>query len=200
MVVRGDDHDPAGLSQVAQGPDHRLHLDVVQGRGGFVGQQQRRVVGQRAGDRDPLLLATGQHPRPVSHALGQPEPRKQLLGPRPRGAPVEAGQAQWRLDVLPGGQAGQQLEPLEDQADPASAVPGQLPRVEPGKVGAVQRDAAGLRGEDPGQAGQQGGLAATTGAEQQDQFAGMGLGLEAVQRTHDVVTAGELHGQIADRK
>jgi hypothetical protein len=24
--------------------------------------------------------------------------------------------------------------------------------------------------------------------------------LEAVQRTHDVVTAGELHGQIADRK
>ena len=46
----------------------------VEVAGRLVGQNQRRIVGQRAGQRDALLLATGQLRRIVMGAAGETRP------------------------------------------------------------------------------------------------------------------------------
>jgi hypothetical protein len=56
LVVGGDHHDPAGLGEIPEQAEHALDLDVVQVRGRLIRQDQRRVMGQGAGDGDPLLL------------------------------------------------------------------------------------------------------------------------------------------------
>ena len=50
--------------------------------GRLVGQHDRRIVGQRARERDALLLAAGQLRRIVMRAPGQPHFLEQRVGPR----------------------------------------------------------------------------------------------------------------------
>ena len=59
------------LRQVADGHQHLLHRLRVEGRGHFVEQHDVRVHGQRAGDRDALLLAAGQFAR-IALLLARP--------------------------------------------------------------------------------------------------------------------------------
>ncbi len=82
----GDEHDRAALGgELAEQREHRgARLDVeVAGR--LVGQQQRRVVDQRAGDREALLLAAGELVRERAGDVAQPEPVDQR--PRPARPP-----------------------------------------------------------------------------------------------------------------
>ena len=85
--MRGDDHDATGLRQLAEQAQHAVDLDVVEVRGGLVGQHERRVVRERARDRDPLLLAARQVAGAVVHAVGEADLLEQLDGARPRLAP-----------------------------------------------------------------------------------------------------------------
>ncbi len=89
----------------------------VQLAGRLIGQQQRRLVGQRAGDGDPLLLATRQLVRPMVRPIRQPHQAQQLGDPLLAQLRLRRDQAQRHLDVLGGGQDGQQPEGLEDEAD-----------------------------------------------------------------------------------
>ena len=73
-------------------------LARVQVAGRLVGEHDRRVVGQRARERDPLLLAAGQLRRIVMGAAGQPDFLQQLLGARPRVG--DAGDLHRHRDVL----------------------------------------------------------------------------------------------------
>ena len=59
-VVRGDHDNPLTSRQLADQPQHLLDLNEVQVRRGFVGQDQRRVKCDRAGDCHPLLLTAAQ--------------------------------------------------------------------------------------------------------------------------------------------
>ncbi len=47
---------------------------VVEIAGRLVGEQDLRVVGERADDRDALLLAAGEPRRAVAEARGEPDP------------------------------------------------------------------------------------------------------------------------------
>ena len=78
-----------------QTPEQLEHLQRarrVERAGGLVRQQQRRLVHQRAGDREPLALAAGEDAGEVVRLLAQPEqveqaPRARLRAParaRPR--------------------------------------------------------------------------------------------------------------------
>ena len=91
--------------------------------------QDRRVVHQRARDRDPLLLAARELAR-VGPALAD-EPHLGQHPHHPRGDRVapRAGDLERERDVLRRGAVLQQPEVLEHDAEPA-AEPGDLVRLE----------------------------------------------------------------------
>ncbi len=93
-----------------------------------------------------------------------------------------SGQLQRQGDVLHDRQRGQQVEGLEDEADPVAAQLGQLGVVQAGEVGAADGDRAG------------GGLDQSRGAVQEGALAGSG-------RSHDggEGAVGEPHGEPAER-
>ena len=123
VVVGRDDDDAAVGAQVAQERDDPLGLDVVEVGGGLVGQQDRRVGRQPAGDRDALLLAAGELVGPLARALGQADP---LRGARRPGRiavlAADPGQEQRDGDVLAGRERRDEVEGLEHEADRALAI------------------------------------------------------------------------------
>ena len=79
VVSRHDDEAFAGR-EFADQPQHLFDLDEVQVRGGLVGQDQRRIKRDRAGDGDALLLPTAEVSRAVPHPVLQTHPLQQFLG------------------------------------------------------------------------------------------------------------------------
>src|SRR5438552_5433033 len=84
--------------------------------GDLVGEQQIGLVGQRDGDRYPLDLA----PRELSGRVMQPGPEAQLVQqlPGPMASPAASRQPDRKLDVLQGGEKGNQVPALLDDAHP----------------------------------------------------------------------------------
>ena len=87
----------------------------VQVAGRLVGEDDLRIIRERARQRDALLLAAGKLRRIVVRAAGQSDLLEQLLGPRPRVG--DAGDLHRHRDVLVGGQRRDQVKELEDEAD-----------------------------------------------------------------------------------
>ena len=81
-LVRRDDHrHPLGL-ELAHDLEHLADQLGVERARDLVEQQRARARRQRAGDRDPLLLAAREAVGVVVLAPGQPEAREQLARPR----------------------------------------------------------------------------------------------------------------------
>ena len=78
VVVRGHDDDTTGTGEPAHDPEHGLDLDVVEVRGGLVGEDQRWVEAERPRDGDALLLPAGQVTGVVMRALRQADLLEQL--------------------------------------------------------------------------------------------------------------------------
>ena len=95
----------------------RLRRRLVEIARGLVGQQQRRPHHQRARHRHPLLLAPGEHARPVLEALAQADPRQQFRRADARFDRRQAADAHRHLDVFERGELRQQVMELEDEAD-----------------------------------------------------------------------------------
>ena len=69
-IVRDQQHGRAAfLTDLPQGIQHQLARLGVEVAGRFVGEDQRRVVRQRTGNRDTLLLAARQLGRTVVHPV-----------------------------------------------------------------------------------------------------------------------------------
>ena len=66
----------------------------VEVAGRLVGEQQRRAVDQRPGDRDALLLAAGELRRVVVQPVAQADALEQLRGPV---AALAVGEVGWRV-------------------------------------------------------------------------------------------------------
>jgi hypothetical protein len=120
------DHDDGLGVPVHRGPQQVEDLAAgagVQRAGRLVGEQHSGPGDQGTGDGHPLLLPAGQLARPVPGAVREAhlgERRGHLAGRRP--AP---GQAQRQGHVLRRGQRRDQVERLEDEADPGPAELGQ---------------------------------------------------------------------------
>ena len=112
-----DDGQAQALVDFAQQTEDRLSGFGVQGRGGFVAQQNRRIVHQRTGNAHTLFLAA-RRLRRVSRVLAlqanQLQQLTHLLLPLQLG---HARHLEWQLDVLPHGLGRHQIEVLEDHAD-----------------------------------------------------------------------------------
>ena len=98
MIVGGDDHGEAGgAHELGQRLEHMLGGVRVEIAGRLVGKQDARRIGDRARDRDPLLLAAGELGRPMGQPLLQAEIAQQfgarrlrLLARRGRGSSAAA--------------------------------------------------------------------------------------------------------------
>ena len=78
-IVGGDDDgEPGGAHQLRQRVEHVLGGVRVEIAGRLVGQQNPRRIGNRARDRDALLLAARELRRPVREALLEAEIGEQI--------------------------------------------------------------------------------------------------------------------------
>ena len=125
-VVGGDDDEALTGREFADQPQHLLDLNEVQVCGGLVGQDQRRVESDRAGDGDALLLSAAEVAGAVPHPVLQTDPLQQFLGALARLPAVHACRVHRHHHVLDRGQAGQQVERLEHDPDRAAPVHRQL--------------------------------------------------------------------------
>ena len=96
----------------------------VEVAGRLVGEDDGRPRDERAGDRDPLLLAAGELRRAVRAPVVRPTRRS---APRTRPRRACAGDGGAGAGCSPRGQHRQQVEELEDEADVLAAKLGQLP-------------------------------------------------------------------------
>src|SRR5829696_6216890 len=149
-VVR-DDHDRRSEAAV-QVADERQDLFAGAGveiAGGFVGEQDWRVDGQRASDGDALALAAGELVGEMVHPRFELHERKQLTRALLDFLARPAAQVQRQADVLERRQRRQQVEELEDEPDLVAADSGQLIVGEAGERFAVDADLSRSRAVEP---------------------------------------------------
>ncbi|HEX2810792.1 MAG TPA: hypothetical protein VHN80_31900 [Kineosporiaceae bacterium] len=152
--VAGHEHGRAGPCQLADDPAQLDPGARIQTRGRLVEQQHARGVHQRAGQSQPLLLATAEHLGRAVRQVDQVHQLQQLVDPpasRRPGQPVGIGD---------GGQhfaAGQRLPGAEHVRHPPGAA-ADLQRLG-NRVEAGHAHRPGVRDEQGGQHQQQGGLA-----------------------------------------
>src|SRR5260370_3407834 len=145
-VIRvGDHHDRPTLGVELAEKFHDFETRFgVEVPGWFIGQQNRRVGHQRAGDGDALLLPARELVGEVAGSLQETDRFERGHGPLPP-LLVVAGVDQGHLDVVHRARSRNQVVGLEDKADLSIANPGQLVIRQVGDVVAVENVAAGGR-------------------------------------------------------
>ena len=91
--IVGDRHHGLAVlvDQFAQHLEHLLAGLGIERAGRLVGEDDRRLVGERARHRDALALAAGQLVRPLVHVIGEAERAEQIVRARAHGlAPTGA--------------------------------------------------------------------------------------------------------------
>jgi len=197
--VVADDHHRAVVlsSELAQQTGDLTADGGVEVGGGLVGQDDRRIVGERAGDRHPLLLPAGELLRPETEPVAEPDALQQSTGALVGGV-AGAGEVARQLDVLGDGERRQQVEVLEDEAEAAGAQARQAPLGGAGDVQAADLDDTGGRPQHRPQHQQQGGLAAAGRAHEQHHLAGVDVQVDAADGGHGQLTLAEGLGEPGD--
>ena len=118
-VVRRDEHGRAAGVDVTE-QVHDLEREIrIEVAGGFIGQDERRLVDQRPRDRDALLLAAAELQGVRVHPVLEAQPLEHLEGPALLLHRRGAQHAGHEPDVVQHGLRRDQLEVLEDEADGA---------------------------------------------------------------------------------
>ncbi len=156
----------------------------IERAGGLVGEQQRRPVGERAGDRHALTLAARERSRQHVGLLGNAHLLEQLQGARAALAPRHAGVEHRQLDVAHDGGLGQQVVLLEDEADLLVANRRQLGAGQPLDLRAVEREGAGGRAVEAAEDRHQRALARARGPDQGHELAAGDVEVDAAQGVH----------------
>ena len=195
-VVR-DQHDrrPSGGVDRSQQLHDVPAVRAVEVAGRLVGEHDRRVVRQRAGERHALLLAAGQLRRIVVGAPGQSDFFEQPLGAR---ADVRcAGNLHRHGDVLVGGERRNQMEELEDEADLLPAQLRQRVLVESGDVHVVDQHGAGRRRVQAGDQSEERRLAAARRSDDRHELAVRDLQRQRVKNGQRLAAAGHGFGNVS---
>ena len=167
----------APAAQQAQHLGARLDVEVA---GRLVGEQDGGIVDERPRDREALLLAAGELGGERGRDGPQPEPVDQLAA-APLGVRVRAAHARGEQHVRLPGELGQQVEELEDEADPAA--PQCAQRALGGSRHALPADLdrPAVRAIEPAEQVQQRRLARARAPEHRDDLARGDLEIRAVE-------------------
>ena len=188
-LVMGDDDEGASPPGRRREQDGH-HLDGsgrVEGSGGLVGEDDRRVDDLGSGDGHSLRLAAGEL-TDASFLHASQSHRAQPLDGVPDGlGPRGAIEHERQGGVLDGGELGDEHSLLEDEPEGLAtqlgpSLAGETLDVDDA-VGQTQLDAAGVGREDPGQAVQQGGLSRSGRPHDGDRLAGRDGDVDVVEGT-----------------
>ena len=180
--------------------EHVVRGVRVELAGRLVGEQQGRLVGEGDGDRDPLLLAAGQLRRPVVSPVGQADEVEQPRRSRRPVAPRDALEQHRQLDVLPGGQVGEQVACglLPDEAEHLAPVAGPFGGAHLADPVAGDDDTSGGRDVEAAEDAQQRALAAARRTDDGDELTRLDRQVEALQRDDlEVGDLVDLHDAVA---
>ena len=196
------DHDDGGalFGQAAQPVQDHLPGVQIEGAGGLIGEDDPGLRGHHPGDGDPLTLAAGELMRLEAGAVGQTHGLQGCHRPAlPQRAP---GQAGGHGDVLGGGQGGDEVVVLEDEAHVAGAELGAFRRRHEGDRRPQEADPSAGGRIQPRQGVQQGGLAGSRGSHHGGEAAGGQVDVDPAQGRHlgvlapgNVVDAGQSPGR-----
>ncbi len=193
-VVRHEQHGHAGALVDVADQVHQLPSGgTVEVSGGLVREDDGRPDHQRAGDREPLLLAAGEVCRMVARPVREIHQRERVVDAGVDLRLPHAVEDQRHADVLAGGEEREQVERLEDVADAPPAQRGGLGRRHPGDVGPVDQDAAARRRRQPGDQVQDGALSRPARPGERPEPAGGAVEREVVDGAdHGLSTAEDL--------
>ena len=130
VVRRGDNRHAAFFVQAFEQFDDFLTGFLVEVSGRFVGQNNRRAVGQSARNRHALLLSARKLAGFVVHAVAESDGFEQFLALFPSAHRARARENHRQRDVFQRRHDGNQVESLENVADFAAAQPRQFKRIE----------------------------------------------------------------------
>src|SRR5699024_6585276 len=164
----------------AQEVQHLRARGGVQVAGRLVREDDLRLADERAGAGDALLLAPGELRRVVLETVAQPDGVDDVVEPALLRLP--AGDGERQQDVLPGGQRRDEVEGLEDEADPGPSQSGQLFLLQPGDVDAADAYPALADRVQPGEAVHERGLPGARGPHDGGELTGADLQVDAVER------------------
>ena len=180
------DHDHQTVPGHLPEQIHDLHAGItVQRTGGFVRQQNVRIVHQRPGDGHPLHLAAGKLVRLLVKLFPQPHLLQSLCRPPPSLLLRNAGDGQRQLHVGQDRLVGNQVIALEDETD--GVVPVGVPVPVPVFPGgdAVDHQIPAVIPVQAADDIQQGGLAGAAGTQNSNEFAVPEIQADAVQSVLD---------------
>ena len=172
-LVVGRDQRGAALAadQVEEFGEDDVGGVLVEIAGRLVGENQRRLVGERAGDRDALLLAARQLRRAVVSRWPRPSVAEQLFGALARRFRRRAVDQLRQDDILARVEIGQQMMELIDEAEASRRSRVRPVVVELRRFLARDPDRAFEAALEQADRLQQGRLARTRRAEQRDDLA-----------------------------
>lgn len=143
-LVGGEDEVAAFGTEFGDEVEHFGGHFGVEGGGGFVEEEEPGFDGDGAGDGDALFLATGELGGSFIGVRGEVEAAEPMVG---GGAGVGGWEGvdseEGEFDVLSGGEVGEEVVGLEDEAD-VGAVEAEGEVVAEGDGGAVEFDGAGV--------------------------------------------------------
>jgi len=116
-VGHQDERRAGFLTQPEQQIGDVRRAGAVEIPGRLIGQQQLRLIDDRARDRHPLPLAARKRGDPIVHAVLQPDPVEHHPRARQAARGRQAAAEQCDLDILQRRQRGDQVEFLEHDAD-----------------------------------------------------------------------------------
>ena len=122
VVVRDHDHTgPLFMRDLAEEFHDLTAAMGVEGRGWFVGENEAGVIGEGAGDGDPLLLTAGEGSGQVIGSVANSQVIQQFLRPESCLTRCDIVDFQGDAHILNGGKEGDEVCLLEDKAHMASA-------------------------------------------------------------------------------
>src|SRR5262245_27735107 len=141
-LVRDDDHGDAGRIKLLEQLDDLVSGMAVECAGRLVGENDMRIVDQSAGNSDALLLAARKLGRLMRFAMREPDLGKASLRLLARAFVTVPRVEQGQGHVIDRAGAREQIEVLEDEADPLVAVGGKLVGIESTKFAAFDLERA----------------------------------------------------------
>src|SRR5258706_5139625 len=142
--VMGDQENRAAVfDELIEESEDGLAGFAVEGAGGFVGQENKRIIHQSAGDADALLLAAGELHGAMIEALGEADAFGHFAG-----AALALGRGNSKIEhgdfeIFQHGELLDEVEVLEDEADAAAANFGEDIVLEGANVGVAEKISAG---------------------------------------------------------
>lgn len=185
-VVGHHHHGPAvHPHRLSEQPQHLPRAAGVQGSRRLVREDHAGVGDQRAGDRDPLPLTSGELVGAVPETVPEPDGGEDVLGP----APVDpaARELQRQHGVLRDRQRLQQVVLLEHEAHPATPEACQLRLAAARQLRAVHPYDPAVRPVQTGRALEQRGLARPRGPHHRGESAPAEAQGDPVQGGHGTV-------------